>query len=174
MNLRTAATKTPGSDAPPVADDEPGSRPPQAGARTPAGTAGHRGVPAPGARSAPRKRPVAGIDAAALAMSEKDLTREMLRILKDLRKLGHPINRYHPWNSEHSESGYPDETLVGPSRVMFRELKKQRGIVTKAQQEWLDGLTRAGQDAGVWRPSDFYSGRMSRELTALAGIGGTS
>ena len=54
---------------------------------------------------------------------------------------------------------------------MFRELKKQRGKVTADQQEWLDALTADGMDADVWRPSDLLSGRVARELAALAGMG---
>jgi hypothetical protein len=107
-------------------------------------------------------------------MSEADLTREMLRIIKDLAKAGRPILRYHTWNSRNSPSGWPDEVLSAGRRVIFRELKKETGKPSRAQQEWLDALTLAGLDAGVWRPSDYYSGRMSRELTALAGIGGGS
>jgi hypothetical protein len=104
-------------------------------------------------------------------MSEADLTREMLRIIKDLEKVGRLILRYHTWNSKNSASGWPDEVLSSGSRIIFRELKKESGKPSKAQQEWLDALTRAGLSADVWRPSDYYSGRMARELTALAGIG---
>jgi hypothetical protein len=61
--------------------------------------------------------------------------------------------------------------LSGKCGVIFRELKRQDGKPTKAQQAWLDALTTAGMDAGVYRPSDLLTGRLAAELAALAGIG---
>lgn len=63
--------------------------------------------------------------------------------------------------------GYPDLTIVGPGGVLFRELKSERGIVAPEQKAWLDDLAAGGADAGVWRPADLRSGRISTELRAL-------
>jgi hypothetical protein len=63
---------------------------------------------------------------------------------------------YHTWTSVHSPSGYPDLTLARAPRVIFAELKSQRGRVTPAQCDWLEELRRCpGTECYLWRPSDF-------------------
>lgn len=60
---------------------------------------------------------------------------------------------YHTYDSRRSNPGFPDLVLVR-ERVLFREVKTEGGVLTGAQSAWLNRLTRAGADAGVWRPSD--------------------
>lgn len=74
---------------------------------------------------------------------------------------------YHTHDSRRSNAGWPDLALVHPDRARFmvRELKTMRGRVTPEQREWLDGLTAAGVDAGVWRPMDLLNETVLRELT---------
>lgn len=60
---------------------------------------------------------------------------------------------YHTLRSKGSRSGFPDQVLVR-DRVIFAELKREKGAVTTAQREWLDGLAAAGAEVYVWRPSD--------------------
>jgi hypothetical protein len=91
-------------------------------------------------------------------------------VRKLIRDLG--LLAYHTHDSRRSHSGYPDWTICGPWGVMFRELKRQNGIVTLAQRQWIDMLDMSGADADVWRPEDLLSGRIARELAALAGLGG--
>lgn len=63
--------------------------------------------------------------------------------------------RYHTWLSRHSPAGFPDEVLVRGARLIFAELKSERGKVSAAQAEWLDALGQVpGVEAYVWRPSD--------------------
>jgi len=88
------------------------------------------------------------------------------RLLRDLGLRG-----YHTHDSRRSESGYPDWTITG-TRTIFRELKTQRGKVSRAQQEWLAALTAAGDDADVWRPMDLLTGRIARELVAISRLAG--
>jgi hypothetical protein len=105
----------------------------------------------------------------AAAMSEDELETALRRILGDLGlRLA-----YHPWklHARRARTGFPDWTIAGIGGLMFRELKREREKPTTAQQEWLDALTAAGCDAGVWRPSDLLSGRVVRELAVLAGVG---
>jgi hypothetical protein len=109
-----------------------------------------------------------GIARAAALMSEDDVEAGMRRILKDLGlRLA-----YHPWklHAKRAREGFPDWTIAGPGGLIFRELKKQAGDPSPAQQRWLDALAAAGTDARVWRPSDLLSGRIARELAALAGM----
>lgn len=62
---------------------------------------------------------------------------------------------YFTWTSIHSPKGFPDLVLRKPPRIIFAELKTDKGIVTPAQQEWHDDLIACGQEAYIWRPSDF-------------------
>ena len=62
---------------------------------------------------------------------------------------------YFTWRSIHSPAGFPDLVLVRDVRCLFRELKTEKGRTTDPQDEWLAALAAAGQDAKVWRPSDW-------------------
>ena len=75
---------------------------------------------------------------------------------------------YHTHDSRRSDAGFPDLTIVGSKRMLFRELKKEDGRVSPMQQYWIDRLNDVGQDAGVWRPSDMP--RIVRELGTLGAI----
>ena len=59
---------------------------------------------------------------------------------------------YHTYSSKRSPVGFPDLVLVR-DKVMFRELKTDKGRLTSAQKAWGDNLTEAGADYAVWRPS---------------------
>ena len=85
-------------------------------------------------------------------------------------KLG--ILRFHVRISIGTTAGLPDDILIGPGGILWRECKTAKGKVTAAQQEAGAALTAAGQDWAVWRPADWYSGRIQRELAGLAGIRG--
>lgn len=96
------------------------------------------------------------------AMSEKDFQAGVLKLA-----LFHGFKlRYHTHDSRRSAPGFPDLVLVNPrtGRVLWRELKTNKGRVSPEQQEWLDGLTACGMDAGVWRPNDLDDGRVLAEL----------
>lgn len=73
---------------------------------------------------------------------------------------------YHTHDSRRSQPGYPDLALIHPARGihLMRELKTQKGRVAPKQQEWLDGLTAAGIDAGIWRPIDWHNDTISNIL----------
>lgn len=49
--------------------------------------------------------------------------------------------------------GWPDMVLCR-DRLVHAELKAGKGRLRPEQREWLDGLTRAGAEAYLWRPSD--------------------
>jgi hypothetical protein len=61
---------------------------------------------------------------------------------------------YHTWNSFRSTEGFPDCVMVRPGRLLFAELKSDKGKVTPAQQTWLETLKAAGCEAHLWRPAD--------------------
>jgi len=114
-----------------------------------------------------------GLQTAARAMSEDSLERAMAGQIRDIRKLGIRFLAWHPWkqHARKAACGFLDWTLLS-RRLIFRELKRQGQYPTAEQQEWLDGLRAAGQDADVWQPCCLLSGRVAHELTGAAGIGG--
>lgn len=63
--------------------------------------------------------------------------------------------------------GWPDLTIVGPGGVLFRELKSATGSTKPEQRQWIAWLAEAGQDAAVWKPRDWFSGRIVAELEAI-------
>ena len=77
---------------------------------------------------------------------------------------------FHPHTSQRSAKGWPDWVIIGPRKVIFRELKSQHGALTPEQRQVGEMLQRAGQSWRVWRPSDLLSGQIARELTEVAGL----
>ena len=145
------------------ADPEPGNRMPASPAR------GRPQAPAADVGASPA--PAAGLQAIAAAMSEAGLLSNVTsgtRKRPGLCKL-YRLTWYHTHNSKHSPSGFPDLVIAG-RWVMYRELKRQKENPTKAQREWIAALEAAGADVDVWRPADWYSPRINRELAALAGL----
>lgn len=109
---------------------------------------------------------------AAEAMSEAELERGVRRILKDLPS----IWARHETDSRGAREGWPDWTFLRrcdtAGAAMFWELKTEKGRATRAQQECMALMRAAGLNVGIRRPSDLLSGRIARELAALAGLGG--
>lgn len=99
----------------------------------------------------------------AKAMMEATLEQNVADACRALR-----LRRYHTHRSQHSVAGFPDDVILGPTRMIFRELKRESFDPSPAQREWLDHLAAIGQDVGVWRPSDWLSGRIMAELQALS------
>jgi hypothetical protein len=84
------------------------------------------------------------------SMSENDL---LTAILDAAKLLG--WRRYHVRNSKagivQGDAGFPDLVLARKGRVIFAELKSERGKLTPAQLAWVDDLDVAWQ---LIRPSD--------------------
>jgi len=71
---------------------------------------------------------------------------------------------YHTFNSSKSDPGFPDLVLVRDGRIVYAELKTEKGRLTKHQRDWLKALDDAGQEVYVWRPSDWDHGRIQEVL----------
>ena len=70
------------------------------------------------------------------------------------RRLGYKY--YHTYRSKFSEPGYPDCTLLKNGRLIFAELKSEKGTPTDAQEEWLESLRRVpGVEVYLWKPGDW-------------------
>lgn len=74
---------------------------------------------------------------------------------------------YHPYFSRKSAAGWPDLALCGSRGFMLRELKTDKGRLTRQQQEWGVKLRNVDVSWDVWRPDDLASGRIQRELLAI-------
>ena len=62
---------------------------------------------------------------------------------------------YHTHDARRSVPGFPDTCLVRGERLVFAELKSEKGKVTVEQQQWLDALEKVpGVECRVWRPAD--------------------
>lgn len=83
----------------------------------------------------------------------------------DLCKL-YGLKWHHQRITQFSKAGWPDLVIAG-RRLLFRELKRENGKVTRAQHDWGITLGIAGQDWDTWRPSDLASGRIQKELEAI-------
>ncbi len=67
---------------------------------------------------------------------------------------------YHTHNSRHSAAGFPDLVLVRPPRLIFAELKTEKGRASVHQAVWLDDLGAVAEDCEpievhLWRPSNW-------------------
>jgi len=74
--------------------------------------------------------------------------------VKDLAKI-YGWMYYHTWRSIHSPAGFPDCLMVRPPRLIFAELKSEKGVVSPKQQEWLDILKQIpSAEVFLWRADD--------------------
>jgi len=63
---------------------------------------------------------------------------------------------YRTWRSIHSPAGFPDLVMVRPPRLIFAELKSEKGKLTSVQEEWLARLGMLSAcEVFLWRPDDF-------------------
>jgi len=61
---------------------------------------------------------------------------------------------WHDNDSRRNDPGIPD-LLMLRERLIWRELKTQRGRLSAEQAAWGERLLRGGQDWAIWRPSDW-------------------
>ena len=73
---------------------------------------------------------------------------------------------YHVTDSRRTRPGFPDLVLVHTvtGRVIFAELKSDKGRVRPEQDVWLQHLGKQ-HDAFLWRPVHWHDGTIRRVLT---------
>lgn len=99
--------------------------------------------------------------AAAQAISERELQEWVIELAK-LRgwKVAHfrPAKTAKGWRTPmQGDPGFPDLVLARAGRVVFAELKSEKGRLSPGQQGWTEALGRFnpdGQEVYVWRPRD--------------------
>lgn len=124
------------------------------------------------ARTAPATPPAAATGtppftpAMARDMSEATLQRNILSLA--VESLGWLA--YHTHDSRRSQPGFPDLVLAHArqQRLIFAELKTERGRQTNEQKLW-EGHLRVIRSAValefyLWRPTDWLSGAIARIL----------
>ena len=104
-------------------------------------------------------------DLHAAAMTETELEEQ---VRDACRKLG--VIRIHIYHTRGTTAGVPDDVLIGPRGVLWRELKTMAGRMSPAQRAMGEALLAAGQNWALWRPDDWFSGRIKLELMAVAGL----
>lgn len=101
-------------------------------------------------------------------MTEKELRQSIVRAAREFH-----WRVYFTWSSMHSPAGFPDLCMVRGPRLIFAELKTDKGKVTPEQEAWLVDLGRVrafmslcsfteGElrpheprlEVYVWRPAD--------------------
>lgn len=82
-------------------------------------------------------------------MSEKEFQ-------KSVKSLAYALGwlTYHTFDSRRSDVGFPDLVLVKDDRLIFAELKSEKGKLTIKQDMWLQALDYTDVETYVWRPSD--------------------
>lgn len=75
----------------------------------------------------------------------------------------------HHYDSRRSNEGFPDICAVRLAegrvpRLLFAELKRQNGVVSDTQWQWLQSLKVVGAETYLWRPSDLSSSEVERVL----------
>lgn len=62
---------------------------------------------------------------------------------------------FHMYDATNSPAGLPDLLLRRPPRLLWAELKSEHGRLTPQQRLFLSDLIACGQEAYMWKPSDF-------------------
>jgi hypothetical protein len=96
---------------------------------------------------------------AGIAVNESEFQKIVIKLAQHYGWLVHhalpSMNKRGVWAThELGDHGFPDLVLAHPSgRVIFAELKSDKGTVSPLQSRWLSVLEQ-GAVVWVWRPSD--------------------
>lgn len=84
-------------------------------------------------------------------ISEKDFQRQVVELADYCGWLC-----YHTHDSRRSAPGFPDLVLTRPPRLVFAELKTEKGRIRPEQSVWLEALASCTEppESYLWRPRD--------------------
>ena len=108
-------------------------------------------------------------DQIAALIKEEDL----LAMVIDLAHLkGWLVSHFRPaWSSKgyrtpvQGDKGFPDLVLVKGKRLLFVELKSEKGKLWLEQENWRQVLSGVkGVKYYLWRPVDWLAGKIEKEL----------
>ena len=94
-------------------------------------------------------------------MLEDELLAEVLELCAS-----HGVRTYRAVAGVRAQAGWPDLVLWS-SWLIFRELKSTTGRCSRRQLELGRSLVVAGQDWGIWRPTDLESGLIEEQIASL-------
>ena len=77
---------------------------------------------------------------------EKEWQQQVVQLFRQLGWTG-----YHTHDSRRSQPGFPDIVLVR-ERVLYLELKREKGALSEKQRDWIRRLADAGAEVYVVRP----------------------
>jgi len=86
-------------------------------------------------------------------LTEAELEQTLFQLPNGLAPMLGWALRYHTYRSKRSPSGFPD-WMLARERIIYVELKSEHGKPTADQQRWLTGITAAGGEAYLWKPTD--------------------
>ena len=66
-------------------------------------------------------------------------------------KFYHVVDQRH--YARRTTKGFPDYTAAKEPRLVFFELKSEKGKLTPEQKKWIDLLIACGQEVYIWKPS---------------------
>lgn len=67
-----------------------------------------------------------------------------------------------------SQRGFPDLVVIGRGGILFRELKVPPDATSHDQRLLGYTIQASGGDWAVWRPEDWASGLIDKEMTSCA------
>jgi len=89
-------------------------------------------------------------------ISEREWQSHVCKIaeLKGWRYYHPPDNRPVNGIIQKVVAGFPDLCLIKNGRMVFAELKRERGNVSVQQESWMRAISKCGIEVYVWRPSN--------------------
>lgn len=104
------------------------------------------------------------MDAEALQALYGGMSEERLAMVVRDAALLYEWLHYHTHDSRRSDRGFPDIVLIKGDRILWRELKTQKGKLSPDQEIWRDRLLAAGADWAIWRPIQWGNDEILKEL----------
>ena len=99
------------------------------------------------------------------SLQEAEFEQELIR---EMRSAGHGVWKLNP--AAMPGGGVPDLLIITKDgNVLFRELKTDGGKLKSHQAAFLLNLRKHDYFVGLWRPADWESGKIEKEITKTQG-----